>query len=73
MATSHKLHWNGKDLPAELRDLPPGNYAVESIDEAPALSADDERSIEAGFASLDAGKARTLDEVKQTIDAILRR
>jgi hypothetical protein len=23
------IEWNGRDLPAALRDLPPGNYVVE--------------------------------------------
>ena len=27
-----RIHWNGKDLPDELRDLPPGTYVVEPID-----------------------------------------
>jgi hypothetical protein len=33
------LTWNGKDVPAELRDLPAGRYLVEAVDEeVPALS-----------------------------------
>jgi hypothetical protein len=30
--------WNGKDVPAELRELPAGRYVVEAVDdEAPVL------------------------------------
>lgn len=34
---SRVLHWNGKDLPEELRDLPAGRYVVESADEVSEL------------------------------------
>jgi hypothetical protein len=73
MASTRMLHWNGKDLPEELRDLPPGTYVVESIDQPPLLTQDEERGLCAALASLQAGKHRTLDQVQQTIDAILRR
>lgn len=26
------LHWNGKDVPPELKELPAGEYAIEPID-----------------------------------------
>ncbi|HZS36195.1 MAG TPA: hypothetical protein VFF06_05185 [Polyangia bacterium] len=26
------LNWNGKDVPAELKDLPAGQYAIEALD-----------------------------------------
>jgi hypothetical protein len=73
MAIPHKIHWNGKDLPDALRDLPPGDYVLESVDDPPALSLDQDLGIEAAIGSLDAGKARTLEQVQQTIGAILRR
>jgi len=31
------LTWNGKDVPAELRDLPAGRYVVEAVDEEARL------------------------------------
>ena len=44
--------WNGKDVPAELRELPAGRYVVEAVDdEAPALSQDEEAGIEAALES----------------------
>ena len=72
MAGARTLHWNGKDLPEELRDLPPGTYVVEAID-PPALTLEEEEGLSVGLASLRAGKGRTLDQVRETIDAILRR
>jgi hypothetical protein len=42
---SQVLHWNGKDLPKELRKLPAGRYIVEELDETPALSAEDEEGL----------------------------
>ena len=73
MAIPHKLHWNGKDLPDALRDLPPGDYVLESVDELPSMSLEQELGIDAAIDSLDAGKGRTLEQVQQTIGAILRR
>jgi hypothetical protein len=67
-----KFHWNGKDLPQELQALPPGTYVVESIDQPPLLTEED-AGLSAALASLRAGKGRTLEQVRQTIDAILQR
>ena len=53
--------WNGKDVPAELRELPAGRYVVEAVDdEAPALSPDDEAGIEAALSGTVNG-SRTLE------------
>ena len=49
--------WNGKDVPAELRDLPAGRYIVEAVEEAaPALSPEDEAGIEAALDSYRQGR-----------------
>ena len=37
------IHWNGIDIPDELRSLPAGTYVIESADDA--LSADEERGL----------------------------
>jgi len=51
------LTWNGKDVPAELRDLPAGRYVVEAVDEeAPALSPEEEAGIEAAVESYRQGR-----------------
>lgn len=44
------LTWNGRDVPAELSDLPAGRYVVEPVDdEAPALSLEEEAGIDAAL------------------------
>ena len=72
------FHWNGTDLPEELHDLPSGTYVVEAVDEPPLLTEDlltedEDAGLSAALASLRAGKGRSLEQVRQTIDAILRR
>ncbi len=67
------LHWNGKDLPAELRDLPAGRYVLEPADDVPELTEDEEEGLREALASLRSGHGRTAEQVGQTIDSILRR
>lgn len=73
MAGARVLHWNGKDIPEELRELPAGTYVVEAVDEAPLLTSEEEQGIAQALSSLRAGKGRTADQVRQTIDSILRK
>jgi hypothetical protein len=66
--------WNGKDVPAELRELPAGRYVVEAVDdEAPALSPDEEAGIEAAFESYHQGRVVDAKRARQIIDAALGR
>jgi hypothetical protein len=32
------VHWNGKDVPDELSQLPAGTYVVDAVDEAPSFT-----------------------------------
>ena len=73
MASARVLHWNGKDIPEELRELPAGTYVVEAVDEGPSLTSDEDQGLAQALASLRAGKGRTPDQVRQTIDSILRK
>lgn len=68
---SRVLHWNGIDLPEELRDLPAGRYVVESVDEVPELTDDEEEGIRHALASLRSGNGRTLDQVRESIASVL--
>jgi hypothetical protein len=72
MAGARVLHWNGKDLPEELRELPAGAYVVEAV-AARSLTTDEDHGIEQALALLRAGSGRTLDQVRQSIDSILRK
>lgn len=66
--------WNGKDVPAELRELPAGRYVVEAIDdEAPALSRDEEAGIDAALESYRQGRVVDATRARQIIDAALGR
>lgn len=67
------LKWNGKDLPEELRGLPPGQYALQPIDDLPELTDEEDEGLRQALASLRAGRGRTLDQVRQTVDAALER
>ena len=67
------LHWNGKDTPEELRDLPAGRYVVQSLDEVVELTEEEEEGLQRALASLRAGKGRTLDDIRAAIDASLDR
>jgi hypothetical protein len=66
--------WNGKDVPAELRELPAGRYVVEAVDEeAPSLSPDEEAGIEAALESYRQGRVVDAKRARQIIDAALGR
>ncbi|MBA3396167.1 MAG: hypothetical protein H0T89_26290 [Deltaproteobacteria bacterium] len=73
MAGVRVIHWNGKDIPEELRELSAGTYMVESVETAPALTTEDDQGLADALASLRAGKGRTVDQVRETSDSILRR
>jgi hypothetical protein len=73
MAGARVLHWNGKDLPEELRELPAGTYVVEAVDKSPTLTTDEEQGLADALVSLRAGEGRTLAQVRETIDSRLRR
>ncbi len=70
MAETTVIEWDGtgfpaelrKLLPAELRDLPPGRYAVEPLldDE---LTPEEEAGILEAIAEIDAGKGVSWEEV----------
>lgn len=72
MAVTRVLHWNGRDVPEELRDLPVGTYVVEAVT-APTLTAEEDLGLLEALASLRSGEGRTIEDVRQTLDAIRRR
>ncbi len=72
--TAKVVTWNGKDIPAELRDLPAGRYVVEPIEEkAPALTPEEETGIEAALESYRQGRVVDAKRARQIIDAALGR
>ena len=66
--------WNGKDLPAEMRELPAGRYVVESVDtEASSLSLEEDAGIEAALESYRQGRTVDGKRAREIIDATLGR
>jgi len=68
------LRWNGKDLPEELRNLPPGEYVLEPVDQdAPPLTPEEEEGIRRALASAATGSTVSHGDVRRSIDEILGR
>ena len=64
------IEWNGSDVPETLQRLPAGRYAIEPLDELPALTPDEERGLAQALESLRAGRVLAHDEVR---DRVLKR
>jgi hypothetical protein len=67
------LHWNGRDVPQELRSLPEGRYVVDAVDAAPVLSDEEEAGLDAALESLRQGRGLDADEVFRRAEERLRR
>ena len=61
------IHWDGSRIPEELRELPPGRYAVEPVDNLSPLTEDEEAGILTGLDQLDAGRGISLADVVREI------
>ena len=61
------IKWDGSHVPEELRSLPPGRYAIESVDQVGTLTEEEEAGILAGLTELDAGKGVPLSDVVREI------
>lgn len=57
------IHWNGTDLPEELRSLPAGKYVVERADDS--LTPDEEEGLIQALDSLRAGKGISHEETRE--------
>ncbi len=66
------LEWNGKDVPEELRSLPAGRYVVEAVDNAPALTPEEEAGLVEALQALDQ-EGESAKEVRRAIAKALRR
>ena len=61
------IEWDGSHVPEELRNLPPGRYAIESVDRVGILTEEEEAGVLSGLTELDAGKVITLADAIETI------
>ena len=66
------LTWNGRDVPAELRELPAGRYLVEDLDDT-ELSPEQEAGIELALESYRQGHGVDSERARAIIAAALRR
>jgi len=69
---SRVLDWDGKNIPDELRRLPPGRYVLEPFDEV-ALTPDEEEGIRKALASLETGKGLSQQQVQRKVTSALKR
>ena len=66
--------WNGKDLPPEFGDLPPGRYVVEAVDDGVrSLSPEDEDGIEVALESYRQGRVIDVKRARALIDGVFGR
>jgi len=56
------IEWNGSEIPQGMRDLPPGRYVVEALDEPITLTPEQEGGLMRAMDDLDAGRGRPLAE-----------
>ena len=61
------IKWDGVHLPNELKTLPPGQYAIEPLEQIEPLTEEEEKGILAGLGGLDAGKGIPLADVVREI------
>lgn len=66
------VNWDGKNLPEELRDLPPGKYTIAPAD-APDLTPEEEEGLRVALRSADAGRTVDGAEARRRISAAARR
>lgn len=72
-AATTVLHWNGEDMPSELRDLPRGRYLVVPVDAVPELTPAEDAGIERAIASLATGHGVDAGEARRIVSDRLRR
>ncbi len=66
------IDWDGRKMPDQLRDLPPGRYLVEPLDEV-SLTPGEEAGIIAALDALDAGRGLSLADVVSQLRGDQRR
>jgi hypothetical protein len=63
------IDWDGSHIPEELQKLPPGKYAIESIERLSPLTVEEEAGILDALNELDAGGGVPLGDVVRAIRA----
>lgn len=74
MFMSRVLHWNGKDVPPELRELRPRSYIVaEYAEDMAELPPGEEDAIRQGLAEIDRGESVPAEQVHAELRELLKR
>lgn len=66
------LHWNGRNVPPELRKLPAGQYIVAKYTPR-KLSPEEEEGIRQAIQSIDRGEGVPWEKVRAGLDDMLKR
>jgi hypothetical protein len=61
------IDWNGRDLPADLRNLPAGKYVLQPVDDLPSLSDEEERGLATALDSLQRGAGLPHEQVRASV------
>jgi hypothetical protein len=61
------IHWNGQDIPKELKALPEGTYEVRSVEESLALDPEEEQGLLRALDSIHAGKGLSHETVRERV------
>lgn len=57
------IEWNGAEVPEPLRELPPGRYVIETVDDAFPLTEEEDAGLQAALDSLEQGRTVPHEEV----------
>jgi hypothetical protein len=66
------VDWNGTDVPAELRELPPGRYVVEAVDDG-ALTDEEAHGVELALDQYRRGQTVDRAQARQIFDSLLKK
>jgi hypothetical protein len=66
------IEWDGSEVPRELRELPPGRYLLEPLDDLLVLTPEEDAGIREAMDDLDAGNGIPLEDVLAELRAGLR-
>jgi len=61
------IHWDGKNLPDGLQGLAPGTYVLESLEDVPQLTREEDEGLRRALDSLDRGEGIPLSQVMMDI------
>ena len=62
------VDWNGNDVPRQLKELPAGRYVVESVDDVPELTREEEEGLHEAMTSLRAGKGLPAEDAQRLLE-----